>query len=130
MLQAGAIVFRQDRGNAEVLTVTAKEDPQAWIFPKGHIEPGETVERAAARETLEEAGVIATPVGFAGRLSFKSRDEYVDVDYYLMRFVEQRSAHEERRLRWCSITEALALLTFQDARALLTRVAPQIAAAH
>jgi 8-oxo-dGTP pyrophosphatase MutT (NUDIX family) len=130
MLQAGAIVFRRRCGSVEILAVTAKENPQQWIFPKGHIEVGETPEQAAVRETFEEAGVVAVPVGRAGRLSFKSRDEFVDVDYFLMRAVDEKPAAEARNLRWCRVPDALALLTFADARSLLERVASRITAAE
>lgn len=34
-----------------------------WIQPGGHVEPGEDVVTAAVRETLEETGVVARPVG-------------------------------------------------------------------
>jgi len=31
-----------------------------WLPPKGHVDPGESLEGAAAREVLEEAGLAAT----------------------------------------------------------------------
>lgn len=33
-----------------------------WVFPKGHLDPGETELEAALREVEEEAGVVATPL--------------------------------------------------------------------
>ncbi len=49
--QAGAIVWRK----GELLIVTTNAG--GWSIPKGGIEVGETTWEAAARETLEEAGV-------------------------------------------------------------------------
>ncbi len=34
----------------------------AWAFPKGHVEPGETLEQTAVREVREETGVTASPL--------------------------------------------------------------------
>ncbi|UQN06366.1 NUDIX hydrolase [Deinococcus sp. QL22] len=34
----------------------------AWAFPKGHVEPGETLEQTAVREVQEETGVRASVV--------------------------------------------------------------------
>ena len=39
---AGGIVVRLDDGVARFLLVTARRQPGQWVFPKGHIEPGET----------------------------------------------------------------------------------------
>ena len=33
----------------------------AWQFPAGAVEPGETFEEAAVRETREEVGLVVTP---------------------------------------------------------------------
>ena len=47
-----------------------------WIFPKGHVEPGESPEEAARREVLEETGMeieVGTRLG-ATRYGFQSPD--------------------------------------------------------
>ncbi len=56
-----------------VLLVTATRQPNLWVFPKGHIEAGETPEEAAVREVDEEAGVVATVVAPIGTLEFRER---------------------------------------------------------
>ena len=42
--------------------ISSSKDPSKWIFPKGGWELDETVEAAAVRETLEEAGAHAAIV--------------------------------------------------------------------
>ncbi len=57
---AGAIVFR----DGAVLLVKRGQEPNRgrWSIPGGSLEVGETVEQAAARETLEETGVEVRPL--------------------------------------------------------------------
>jgi len=54
-----ALVFR----DGAVLLVKRRDEPGRgqWSPPGGSVEVGETVEQAAAREALEETGVIARP---------------------------------------------------------------------
>jgi diadenosine hexaphosphate hydrolase (ATP-forming) len=54
---AGGVVFNP---SDEVLLIRYPGKRGAWDFPKGHIDPGETVDIAAVREVLEEGGVTAT----------------------------------------------------------------------
>ena len=43
VLQGGAIVFREEGDRLSVLLVRSKKDPAIWVFPKGHVDPGERV---------------------------------------------------------------------------------------
>ena len=52
---AGGVVFNVA---SEVLVLGHQQG--SWVFPKGHVEPGETLLQAALREVEEEAGVHAT----------------------------------------------------------------------
>ena len=61
--QAGAIVVRRDELGKCVLLVRAKKTPEDWVFPKGHIEKGESLEQTAVREVQEEAGVSGSISG-------------------------------------------------------------------
>jgi diadenosine hexaphosphate hydrolase (ATP-forming) len=121
--QAGGIVVRRQAAGVGVLLVRAKKDPTVWIFPKGHIEPGETAEEAALRETLEEAGVegeLLGPVG--GPLEFQSGSERVSVRYFLIRAIAERAPTDGRDTQWLAIDEARRALSFESARRLLDEI--------
>ena len=55
-ISAGCVVFRKQGDVAEVALIQPR-DRAAWSLPKGLIERGETPERAATREALEETGL-------------------------------------------------------------------------
>lgn len=124
--QAGAIAFKIVNDSPLILLVRARKNPQQWIFPKGHIESGETAEAAAARELEEEAGIRGELLGLIGSLDFQSGDEMVSVAYYLFGFVAEVARTEEREIKWCEYDEALTLLSFRDSAGLLKRALPMI----
>lgn len=118
--QAGGIVVRQDGDRLSVLLVRSKKNPAIWIFPKGHIEPGEAAEAAALRETREEAGVEGELVGPVGEpLEFQSGAEAVSVQYFLVRARAESASPEGRDTQWFDLDAALAALSFESARTLL-----------
>jgi 8-oxo-dGTP pyrophosphatase MutT (NUDIX family) len=119
--EAGAIAADLTGGSWRFLLVTARASPTQWIFPKGHLEPGESFEQAALRELREEAGVSGESLGHIGTLQYTSNRERVQVEYYVIRSVGETDPAEDREVRWCSYDEALDLLTFDDARQLLKR---------
>jgi 8-oxo-dGTP pyrophosphatase MutT (NUDIX family) len=50
---AGGIVI----GDGGAIAMVRSKNSQSWLFPKGHVEEGETDEEAALREIEEETGL-------------------------------------------------------------------------
>jgi len=103
----------------EVLLVTARESPEQWIFPKGHIEANETSQSAAQREAREEAGALGDVLFTAGDLRFEQRGHPVCVTYFVLQYSGSYPATERRSVAWYPLHRALQVLAHEDARALL-----------
>ena len=120
--QAGSIVFRLDSKEPQVLLVTARRNPRNWIFPKGHIEKGETPEEAALRETREEAGIIGDLIAPAGILEYGFLGAKARVEYFLVQFRREAGPPEDGRQRtWCRLEDALDRLNYKNSRKLLRK---------
>ena len=120
MTHAGGIVYRKKGSDFEILLVTAKRNPSAWIFPKGHIEAGETPAQAALREVEEEAGVVGELVGPVGRpIRFDTPVERVRVQYFLVRMRKESRQTDGRDKRWVPFDDAAAMLTYDNLRGLV-----------
>jgi 8-oxo-dGTP pyrophosphatase MutT (NUDIX family) len=121
--QAGGIIIWADQ---VVLRLTKAKH---LVFPKGHIDPGETPEETAIREIQEECGLTTVPVSVAGSLMFKKGKTMRRVTFYLMRVTGKGPDYDEHYgidtfpvpLAW-----AYNLLTFKNSRKLLKSVEPQI----
>lgn len=111
-------MFRQSAEGLEYLLVRARKPKGAWVFPKGHIEKGETPERAAIREVLEEAGVGAVIVSSLGTLSL---DDSQHAEMFLMTYQSIADSPPERECVWLQFNAALKRLTFEESRGLLQR---------
>jgi len=125
--QAGAIAVRIGEGEPRVLLVTAKRNPEHWVFPKGHVEVGETPAEAAVRELIEEGGVEGKVIAPAGTLEMAVDGEVLRVEYFLVRAGRDVGSAEGRERRWCTLREAAELLTFVTTRDMLARVWPLVA---
>ena len=67
-LSAGGVVLRASEGQVEVAVVSPRRGVLA--LPKGHPEPGESLEQAATREVREETGLVAEPAEPLGEVRY------------------------------------------------------------
>jgi 8-oxo-dGTP pyrophosphatase MutT (NUDIX family) len=67
ILIIGAVVLIVDKQNR--LLMMKRSDSGSWGLPGGAVEPGETVEEAALRETLEESGLRVEEMSLFGVFS-------------------------------------------------------------
>jgi len=70
-LPAAAVLLEREGAqpdDPEILLLRRAVEPGlgAWDLPAGYLDPGESFEMAAARETAEEAGVAVELIGLAG----------------------------------------------------------------
>lgn len=113
--QAGGIVLVGDR------LVLRRTDRGDWVFPKGHIEPGESLEEAAIREIREETGLEATVLDYAGEVCFRQNGELRRVHFFIMRAVGQLpswSSHLGRDTYLVDASGAWRVLSFENLRQL------------
>ena len=125
---AGGVVLRADGDTAsrEVLLVHRPKYDD-WSLPKGKVEPGERDDETALREVLEETGLECRLGAVAGTTSYSdSQNRPKVVRYWLMEpksipdeFVPNR---EVDAIRWCTVEEARATLSYAHDRKLLEAI--------
>jgi 8-oxo-dGTP pyrophosphatase MutT (NUDIX family) len=117
---AGSVVFQQS-GNQTSYLVISSSNGSDQVLPKGHIEPNETAENAALRELREEAGITGEIVAKLTEQHFKVLDEIIFVQYFLIRKLGNIEEKENRSIQWLDEKNALKLLSFEEARAVLKK---------
>jgi ADP-ribose pyrophosphatase YjhB (NUDIX family) len=84
VLAASAACFR----GGKLLLARRANPPQLWTLPGGRVEPGEAAVDAARRELMEETGVDAEILGFAGfrEMVMRGADSKVDRHFVILSF--------------------------------------------
>ena len=116
---AGAVVFRPTAKGPRYLLVEAAGKRGRWVFPKGHIETGETASETALREVTEEAGVRALPIRRLRRVEQKQDGKSISIVYFLMAHAGRAEPLENRRTRWLAFDDAMEALDLEKSRRLL-----------
>jgi 8-oxo-dGTP pyrophosphatase MutT (NUDIX family) len=119
---AGGVVCRRGPGGLTEVAVVHRPVQDDWTLPKGKLDGGETAEQAALREVEEETGMrcqLVRPAGGTAYVDRRGRDKIVC--YWIMRPLAGRFQPngEVDALRWLTVDEALAQLTYPVDRALL-----------
>ncbi len=108
--KAGTIPLKIKHNEVQLGFITSREFPERFILPKGHINKSEAQERAALRETLEEAGwsgkIIGEPI-CVGKSHKISRSPNVFVAYHPMLVSKSSKTWPEKKFRsriWISVS--------------------------
>ncbi|MBX3014177.1 MAG: NUDIX domain-containing protein [Caldilineaceae bacterium] len=124
---AGGIVIDGQR-----MLLLDRPSRQEVRLPKGHIDPGETPEVAALRETQEESGycdlIIAADLGHQV-VGFEHQGQhYLRTEYYFLMTLgseqqSERPAEDQAQfqVRWVPLAEAVAKLTFEAEKRMAQR---------
>ena len=112
--QAGAIPFRHQDGQLEYCLITSSSQSNFWTIPKGTIEPGDSPETTALKESYEEAGIEGYLVnGRLGTFEYRKNGGEYEVAMFLMQVTRSHSRWDESEVRsrqWVTGEEAARLL--------------------
>lgn len=107
------------RGGEFLVLLRAPERGGYWHLPSGGVEAGETAERAAARELVEETGLRAALTRLDVELAYEAAHGRIQVDAFSASAPdgwEPVLDEEHVALRWLPLEDALALLAFPEPR--------------
>jgi len=141
-VSAGGIVFM--RSGSKILVAMMKDTYGKWTFPKGHVEKGEAIEEAAARETLEELGLeeirLIEPLGkidiwFRDQYKKKGRMIHKDIHYFLFEARPGAQLHVDPsehvlEAKWTSVGVILKESNYPDLVPILHRALGFLKAIH
>jgi len=123
---AGGVVVRP--GDAQLLVALIREGGYpGYVLPKGHVEPGESSEKAAAREVSEEAGLAGLvnlgEIAVRERLDLK-KTSWKRTHYFL--YVVDAGSSVQGQAEWFSL-DALPAMFWPEQREVLHTYRSQIA---
>jgi len=95
------------------MVITSRKRRDQWVLPKGGWENGETLEQAAAREALEEAGVRGTITRYVA--TFPSDQTIFHVyEMDVISVDDQWMEGHERMREWVDLAEAYKRVQWKD----------------
>lgn len=131
---AGGAVIRGDEVVVIVPHKRSADGRRVVGLPKGHIEPGETAEQAAAREVAEEGGVQGRLVSELGEVSYEfrrgGRTIGKQVRFFLFHYISGDPTlhdHEVEQAWWMPLERAVEELTYPGEREIARRALLRIA---
>jgi len=125
---AGGVVVRGGEVVVIVPTRRAADGSKVLCLPKGHLDPGESPQRAATREVREETGLSAELVKDLGEVRYwyrrDGRSVPKSVAFFLFRYLSGDTADhddEVEEVRWMDLREAPDALSYEGEREVARR---------
>lgn len=123
----GAVVYY--RTSSEVKFLLLQYEAGHWDFVKGNVEEGETEKDTTIRELREETGIVDIQFvdGFKEKISYFYKRQgltiYKEVVFFLLesKVIDVKISFEHIGFTWLPYEQALARLTFKNARDVLQK---------
>jgi 8-oxo-dGTP pyrophosphatase MutT (NUDIX family) len=125
ILAAGGLVIRPLGTSKVEIAIVHRPIREDWSFPKGKVEPKETLTECAIREVREETGLQCRILSFVGTTEYRDRKDRPKIVAYWAMAPESgafRSGDEVDEMRWVEVSEVAELLTYERDRGLLALV--------
>lgn len=128
----GFVISSEDPNLVALMARFNRAGKLEWCIPKGHTEPGETVEQAAVREVFEETGLEAKILEKIGEVKYQfsqaGKNISKTVHVYLLQqtgghlTMENDPHHEASELAWVSIDELQNKLSHSNERKVAEKI--------
>jgi 8-oxo-dGTP pyrophosphatase MutT (NUDIX family) len=120
-VSAGGVVVRGGGPDGPEVALVGRGKPLRWGLPKGGIEAGETIDRAAIREAEEETGLRVRLIAPVGDIQYwfatRALRHHKTVHFFLMEAIGgdvRDHDWENDEAAWFPIAEALNLMAFPN----------------
>ena len=130
VLAAGGLIVRPVTPGTVEIAIVHRPIRDDWSFPKGKVEPRETLTECALREVQEETGLDCRIVSFVGTTAYRDRKDRPKIVAYWAMTLEGgafRTSEEVDEMRWISLAEAVETLTYERDRDLLVTLEEPVA---
>ncbi|MBF0422388.1 MAG: NUDIX hydrolase [Magnetococcales bacterium] len=122
--QSAVIPVVRRGGVIEVMLITSRKKKR-WLVPKGIIEKNHTPASSAAKEALEEAGILGKPLSYSiGKYRYKKWGGVCTVEVFVM-FVDReldKWLESYRERRWYSLNKAIKTVEESGLKKILGRL--------
>lgn len=116
---AGGVIIKEEKGQTLILLVEHLN--KTFVFPKGHVEKGETLEEAAKREIYEEVGlediVIGEKLGIIKREPKTSDGQLIEKEITMFNVIVnnyKQAENTEEVYQWFSVDEAILHFRYKE----------------